>query len=128
VVKAEKSSVNYFTTSPQWPTLNERYIPLMELQAVTDLAGAVAEWLHRGETTTVKRCGMEDDLDAAWAVLDDLWRTTGRHHALAPLTDRARAMLTERWDAVSALAQELIEYRRVEGERVAEIINRARSR
>jgi hypothetical protein len=67
------------------PTLNERYVALMELQVITDLAGSVAETVYRGDQaiSIKQRRAMDDDLDVVWAVLDDAWRTTGRHYALA---------------------------------------------
>jgi hypothetical protein len=71
--------------SPHWPTLNERYVALMELQVITDLASSVAETVYRGDQaiSIKQRRAMDDDLDVVWAVLDDAWRTTGRHYALA---------------------------------------------
>jgi hypothetical protein len=113
--------------SARWPIacIAEPYRDLMERQVVIHLAGGVAEWLYRAEAlmTVATRRAMDADLGKALDLLDgDLFRVTGRRGALSPFIERTRTLLLAHWPALEALAAELIEHRRIEGERVQRII------
>jgi hypothetical protein len=68
-------------------------------------------------------CSIEADLGQAAAVLADLRRLTGRHYDEQHFAERALALLPAHWPAVEALASALVEDRRIEGERVEQIID-----
>jgi hypothetical protein len=113
--------------STRWPArcIAPRYRPLMERQILVELSGGIAESIYRGEAqmTVATRRAMDADLGKALALLDgDLYRLTGHRAALTPFIDRTRALLTEHWDAVDALASALVEHRRIEGDEVEAII------
>jgi hypothetical protein len=117
--------------STKWPIecLAEPYRDLMERQIVIHLAGGIAEAISRGETRdplsfAQAHCDMEDDLRRANKVLRDLYIVIGRNDRQR-CAERAQALLTTHWRAVEALASALVEDRRIEGERVARIIDRA---
>jgi hypothetical protein len=103
----------------------------MEAQVVVELAGPLAEAIHRGEwrdtlAFATRHCGAAADRKRAKAVLDDLFRLTGRHHDERHFVERTLALLTKYWSAVEALADALIETGRVECERVERIIDLTR--
>jgi hypothetical protein len=117
--------------STRWPIgcIAEPYRDLMEWQVVVELAGGIAEAIHRGERRkqavlafAESNCNTDVDLKRAAAVLADLRRLTGRRYDEQRFAGRALALLLTHWAAVDALAFELIEKRRVEGERVEAII------
>jgi hypothetical protein len=58
-------------------------------------------------------------------MLDGDLRHVCADRGLGHYFERTRAMITEHWRAVEALAAELIVHRRIEGERIAEIIDHA---
>ena len=69
---------------------------------------------------------MSVDLERARAVLvGDLRRLTGYRLDAQHFAERTLALLLDNWCAVEALASALIENRRIEGEMVEEIIDRA---
>jgi hypothetical protein len=91
--------------------------------------GGIAEAIHRGER---RKCAIlafgkshrsiDADLTRAAAVLTDLRRLTGHRYDEQRFAERALGLLLTHWAAVDALAFELIEKRRVEGERCRSII------
>ena len=126
------TGANIYTTGLSLKRVGQRYRDLMERQVVIHLAGGLAESIHRGEgrreqvlAFAESNCCIDIDLERARAVRADLFRLTGVHHDAQPFTERALALLTTNWRAVEALADELIENRRVEGARVVRIIDRA---
>jgi hypothetical protein len=117
----------------RWPidVIAAPYRPLMEAQVVVELAGPLAEAIHRGEwrdtlAFATRHCGAAADRKRAKAVLDDLFRLTGRHHDERHFVERTLALLTKYWSAVEARADALIETGRVECERVERIIDLTR--
>jgi hypothetical protein len=105
--------------------IEPRYQPLMEAQVVIELAGGTAEMIHRGEAqmALATRRAMDVDLAKAIALLDgDRAKLTGDRAPLSPFIDRTRVLLLEHWRAVDALAQALVEHRRIEGAEVEAII------
>jgi hypothetical protein len=90
----------------------------MEAQTVIHVAGGVAEAIHRCDGLfDHDHCDV--DLDAVAAMLRELFRATGVHYDPQRFSDRAFELLTTHWRAVAALAEALVEHRRIEGERVA---------
>ena len=70
-------------------------------------------------------CGIDRDLERAEAVLADMKALTGFDFFPHKFVDGASAMLFEHWSAVSALASELVDHRRIEGADVERIIGRS---
>jgi hypothetical protein len=101
----------------------------MQWQIVIELAGGIAEAIHRGERRRREilafaetDCIMEIDLQRAAAVLGDLFRLTGRHYDEQPFAERALAVLLTHWKAVEALALALVKDRRIESTRIEQIV------
>ena len=120
--------------SVRWPvkSIAEPFRDLMESQVVIELAGGIAEACHRGERRrrailafAESHCAIDADLERAAAVLGDLFRLTGVRYDAQPFAERALALLSANWCAVTALASALVEDRRIEGERVEAIIDAA---
>jgi hypothetical protein len=84
--------------SVRWPDtrISERYRNLMELQIGIDLAGGIAEAIHRGQWVEVMTdyAMMDGDYQQARTVLSDLYWLTGICHDLAFFITPTRAMLT----------------------------------
>jgi hypothetical protein len=116
--------------SLRWPIeciTDRRYVPLMEAQVVIHVAGGVAESIHRGDDL-FDHDHCDNDLDAAAAMLRELFRATGVHYDPQCFSDRAFELLTTHWGAVEALASALIVERRVGGARVSQIIDHGLSK
>lgn len=120
--------------SVRWPvkSIAEPFRDLMESQVVIELAGGIAEACHRGERRrrailafAESHCAIDADLERAAAVLGDLFRLTGVRYDAQPFAERALALLSANWCAVTALASALVEDRRIEGDRVEAIIDAA---
>jgi hypothetical protein len=120
--------------SVRWPIdcIAEPYRDLMERQIVIELAGGVAEAIHRGERRESEvlafaeaHCCIDADLEQARAVLGDLFRLTGRRHDAQAFVGSTLALLMTHLPAVEALASALIAHRRIEGKRVEQIIDHA---
>ena len=118
--------------STEWPVdvLVKPYRDLMERQTVIHLAGGVSEAVFRGERRrgevlafATRHCCIDADLEQARAVLGDLFRVTGYRFRAEDFVDRTLAMLSANWCSVTALAEALIERRRIEGAEVEEIIH-----
>ena len=102
----------------------------MEAQVIIHLAGGISEAIHRGVRHEVLRfaeayCEVDADMEQARAVLGDLRRLTGYRFEARDFAGRTLEMLEAHWPAVEALAAALIENRRIEGERVEQIIDHA---
>lgn len=111
----------------QLPSWNWR--DAMQWQIIANLAGGVAEAIHRGERRkqdvmwfALLNCGTEGDLEDADAVLADLRQLTGRRYGLQRFVLQARALLIEQWPAVAALAAELIRDRHIDGDEIDAIV------
>ena len=116
---------NIYSTS--WKRVSERFRDLMEAQVIVELAGGIAEAIHRGERRkqevlafATRQCSIDVDLQRAADVLGDLRRLTGYRLDAQHFADRTLTMLEAHWPAV---ATALIEDRRIEGERVERIID-----
>jgi hypothetical protein len=97
---------------------------LSSLAALPRLAIAASDagvryWRSRRPTAPLTH------LERAAAVLGDLFRLAGVRYDAQPFAERALALLSANWCAVTALASALVEDRRVEGERVEAIIDAA---
>ena len=117
--------------SMKWPIecIAPRYRDLMERQVVIELAGGIAEAIFRGERRgrevlafAMRHCDMDGDLQRAADVLAELRRLTGYLFEPRDFVDRSLTMMLEHWLAVTALATELVDDRRIEGDRVEQII------
>jgi hypothetical protein len=98
----------------------------MEAQVVIELAGGIAEAIHRGEQHRSEvlafakaHCAIDVDLERAAAVLGDLRRLTGYRFEPQDFVEQTMTMLLANWRAVTTLASALVEDRRIEGERVS---------
>ena len=114
--------------------LDDRLFPLMSAQVGIHIAGGIAESLHHCGTRphgkelwafAEERCGVDGDLERANDVLDDMRTLTGFRFYAHEFAEGVVAMLLDNWSAVWALATELIATRRIEGERVLQIIDRS---
>ena len=65
-------------------------------------------------------CCIDADLEQSRE--GDLRRPTGVRYDVQPFAERALVLLLAHWRAVEALASALVEDRRIEGERVEQII------
>jgi hypothetical protein len=119
--------------SPRWGTcIAPRFHDLMRRQAVVHLAGGVGEAIARGETrkSHVLRfakvnCAMDGDLQREQALLFDLRQVTGCDFTEQGLAERTLEMLEAHWGCVTALAEALVEERRIEDPRIQRIIDRS---
>jgi hypothetical protein len=116
--------------SVTWQCVTEQYRPLMQAQVTIHLAGGIAEAAHRnGLRNTLAfakaNCCMDHDLTQAHLVLGDLHILDGLPHDEGFYANRTLELLLDNWSAVHGLASALIEDRRIEGERVAQIIDRS---
>jgi len=120
--------------SPRTSRLDDDHFPLMTAQVGIHIAGGIAESLHHCGTRphgkelwafAEERCGVDGDLEHANDVLDDLWRLTGFRYYAHEFAEGVVAMLLDNWSAVSALAQALIQRRRLDGDEVEKIIDRS---
>ena len=107
--------------------IKPRYRDLMERQAIVHLAGGISEAIYRGErrgreALRFAESSMGVDLTKAEEVCRDIFRLTGYRVGPQHYADRTLRMLLEHWPAVTALATELVDDRRIEGERVQQII------
>ena len=126
-------SPQIYTT--QWPAhlrINREFREAMEWQIICDLAGPVAEAIHRGRRRGLlhfafHNCGSDGDFERSNAVLIDLRELTGRQFTEWPFGTRARKLLLAYWPAVTALAEELMQTKRIDGERVEQIFDAAAS-
>lgn len=117
----------YAANLPQWPWQHA-----MEWQIMMNMAGGVAEAIHRGERRqrhvmwfALFDCGTESDLENAEKVLADLRELTGSRYDLQRFVVQTLKLLLEHWPAVDALALRLIEARRVEGDELLRIVTEA---
>ena len=101
----------------------------MEWQIVIDMAGGVAEAIHRGERRqkevfwfAMLNCGAGGDLEAAERTLEDLRALTGRRDG-RQYARRALRLLLARWDAVEAIAAALIRDGHIDGEDIEDLVN-----
>jgi hypothetical protein len=85
----------------------------MEAQVIVELAGGIAEAIHRGERRKQE----------VLAFATRQRRLTGYRLDAQHFADRTLTMLEAHWPAVEAVATALIEDRRIEGERVERIID-----
>jgi hypothetical protein len=90
--------------STRWPIgcIAEPYRDLMEWQVVVELAGGIAEAIHRGERRkqavlafAESNCNTDVDLKRAAAVLADLRRLTGRRYDEQRFAERAPALAAD---------------------------------
>jgi hypothetical protein len=116
--------------STKWKRVGERFRDLMEAQVSIHLAGGIAEAIHRGERRrhevlrfATRHCKADADLRLAAVVQADLRRL--RRYDEQHLVDRTLAVLLAHWPAVEAVAEALIEHRRIEGDEVERIISAA---
>lgn len=110
----------YASSLPNW-----RWQDAMEWQIVIDLAGGVAEAIHRGEYRqremfwfVLLNCGTEQDLENAEAVCADLQALTGRRYGLQRFVRRALKLLLANRPAVKAIAAALIRDRYIDGSEI----------
>jgi hypothetical protein len=117
-----------------WPIdcLKPRYRPLMEAQVCIELSGGVAEAIFhgvRGRHDVVDHMetnlSIDADLDRAAPVLRDLFRVTCYRFEPRDFVGPTLEMLEAHWPAVTALANALVDERRIEGRRVERIIDRS---
>ena len=119
--------------SPTWSLdrIAEILPPLMEAQIVIEMAGGIAEAIHRGERNqpfwfATRHCGTSTDRQRATAVLTDYYHLTGQRVEKRVFAERASRLLLANWFAVDALATELIaQHGRLEGDQVERIIEHA---
>jgi len=118
--------------SATWPidVLVPRYRDLMERQVCIHLSGGISEAILCGvrggrEALRFAESSMGVDLTKAEEVLRDIFRLTGYRVGPQHYADRTLTMLLEHWSAIEALAEALIEDRRIEGRLVERIIDRS---
>ena len=119
--------------SMQWSpfdVIKPRYRDLMERQVCIHLSGGISEAILCGvrggrEALRFAESSMGVDLTKAEEVLRDIFRLTGYRVGPQHYADRTLAMLEEHWPAIEALAEALIEDRRIEGRLVERIIDRS---
>jgi hypothetical protein len=123
-------AANIYSTQWSVDCIAPPYRPLMEAQLVIELAGGVAEAVHRGEGRAREvlrfarlHCCIDEHLERAAAVLGDLRRLTGHRYDAQAFAERTLALMLDNWRAVTALAAALVERRRVAGEDVERIID-----
>ena len=117
--------------STQWPDqrINEPFRELMEWRIVISLAGPIAETIHRGQHAkdllmfAYDCCGADGDIRQINEVRRDLHKLTGQRHRIDDFGERTLALVRANFPAVEALASALIEHKRVEGERIEQIID-----
>lgn len=124
---------NIYSVAWDISVITPRYRPLMDAQTCVHLAGGVAEAIHRGVggggrdllRYAEAHCQIDGDLQRAADVLADLRRLTG--YDLYPMhyADRTLEMLLDHWPAVTALAEALVDERRLDGDDVEAIIDRS---
>jgi hypothetical protein len=100
-----------------------------EWQLVKNLAGGIAEAIHRGEHRprnvfrfAMANCGAEDDFIDAEKVLVDLSKLSGRRCGLQRYTRRTLKLMLAHWPAVAAIAAVLIRDMRIEGAAIEELV------
>jgi hypothetical protein len=131
-LRAEGKNYGISTYAPEWPA-ERRIAPewreAMEWHIVIMLAGGIAEAIARGERRkrqvlpfAIAHCGCRTDRVQVAKTLDDLHVLTGRRYSEQRFADRTRALLLAYWPAVRALAEALIEAKRLEGEQIEEIV------
>ena len=101
----------------------------MEWQIVIDMAGGIAEAIHRGERRqrqvfwfAMLNCGADGDLEDAEAVCADLRALTGRRFGLERLVQRALKLLLANWPAVETIAAALIRDHHIDGAAIERIV------
>ena len=118
--------------STTWPEhrIAPRYVNLMRAQVCVHLAGSIAEACHRGERRRKEilafakaHCHLDADLQLATGVLADLRRL--RRYDEQAIIDHTLATMLAYWPAVEAVAQALVENKRIEGGEVERIIDAA---
>src|SRR5258708_13794030 len=89
-------ATNIYSTGWSDKRISEPYRDLMEWQIVIELAGGIAEAVHRGERRphailahAASHCSTATDLTRAAAVLADLSRLTAHRHDAQHSADRA---------------------------------------
>jgi hypothetical protein len=114
----------------------ERFRDAMQWQITIDMAGGIAEAIHRGERNrrnmmwfALFNCGTEGDFVNAEAILAELCRLPPyRRHGLRRYAERACDLLRANWGAVETIAAALIEHDRIEGDRVSAMEHRSFAR
>lgn len=120
------------TYAPEWP-LERRIAPewqeAMIWHIIVMQAGGIAEAIYRGERRkdhvlpfALAYCGCRTDRVQVTKTLADLQALTGRRQSEQRFAERTRALLLTNWPPVRALAEALIEAKRLEGEQVEAII------
>ena len=117
------------STRPTWPidVLVPTFRDLMERQVSIHLSGGISEAILCGvrggrEALRFAESSMGVDLTKAEEVLRDIFRLTGYRVGPQHYADRTLTMLLKHWPAATALATELVDDQRIEGERVQQII------
>ena len=115
--------------SMQWDigVIKPRYRDLMERQVCIHLSGGISEAILSGvrggrEALRFAEAHMDADLTKAEEVCRDIFRLTGYRVGPQHYADRTLTMMLEHWPAVEALAEALIDERRIEGWQVEEIV------
>jgi hypothetical protein len=90
---------------------------LMEAQITIDLAGGIAEAIHRGEQRPRKVLrkaeGMAGDIERITEVIAELRRLTGRRSKVQDFVEPTLTLLLAQWPNVTALAHALVQGDRI---------------
>jgi hypothetical protein len=112
--------------------LQLRYRHALEWDLVATMAGSLAEALYccyRGVDTIEdfarNKGGGGIDFKRVDLLMADLCAMTKRRRVLKPYVKRTIAFLEAHWDEVEALARVLLEEKKIEGDRIAEIVDAA---
>jgi hypothetical protein len=112
--------------STKWPLdcIEPRYRHMMEAQ-VGEISGGISEAIFRGEPETWRHYCSAVDLERAADVCRELRRLTGYAFRADDFAERTLTMLLANWPAVEAVAEALVDERRIEGRRIQRIIDRS---
>ena len=114
----------YVTRLPSWD-----WRDAMEWQIIMNMAGGIAEAIHRGERRqrhvfqfAMLNCGVHLDLADADNVLADLRTLTGHRFRLERYARRALKLTLANWTAVEAIAAVLIRDMHIEGSAIEKLV------
>ena len=115
--------------SMKWPLecIALPFRDLMEAQVCVEISGGIAEAIFLGTCEAWRSHCSDADLERAADVCRELRRLTGYAFRAEDFADRTLTMLLANWPAVEAVAEALVEDRRIEGEDVEAIIDRSMS-